>query len=181
VLGAVVLVLAIAVVFAFSRPPPDLAATEVIASRPPVDTKPVDTKPVDTKPVDTKPLDTKPLDTKPVDTKPLDTRPLDTKPVDAKPLDTKPVDAKPVVKTAVPVPVIKGVPGPAGKRPLVMLALEQRIANARAAAGKLSAPAQRRLMNTELDELETRLKDGERPRRIAKDLDEVLERYAAKP
>ena len=148
VLSAVVVVLAILVAVAFLRPPAETPAE-------PVET--VAVKPVE--PVAVKPVG-------PVAVKP------------AEPVAVKPVEPV-VVKPVEPAPVIKSVPPPQ-PQPLVkarVQVLEQRLANARTVAGKLASPAQRRLMNSELDELEKRLSDGERPKRIAKELDEVLEKY----
>jgi hypothetical protein len=55
----------------------------------------------------------------------------------------------------------------------------KRFTQARGKAAKLESAAARRMMNLDLDRLEERLKKGEAPRAVNRDLDDVLEKYGA--
>lgn len=95
-------------------------------------------------------------------------------PVDVKPppvaIESPPeVTPKPVV-TKPPPPK----PQPAGPS---TASVQKKLSNARAAAAKLESAAGRRMMNLELDKLETRLKKGEAARSINDELQDVLDNY----
>jgi hypothetical protein len=75
------------------------------------------------------------------------------------------------VKQVEPVKTVKPTAAP------TVSSISKRLDAARARAAKLPSAAARRMMNLDLDRLETRLKSGDSPRSLNRDLDEVVENY----
>lgn len=87
---------------------------------------------------------------------------------------TTPTGTAMTTTQAVPVPAAPA--GPANTE-TIRAALRRRLSKARTTAAQLiSAPA-RRMMNNDLDRVETKLQQGDEPRAIGRELDEIIEGY----